>query len=88
MKKRKLALLFLVVFFAITELSLIGIILMWHSSTFIPVYVAGKYIMANQVVRYIVYIVLAIIGFVSFFATMYYWDKLTEKPKRHNRKNK
>ena len=88
MKKRILALVFMVVCFVLAEASGLGILLMWTSSTIIPVYVWGQYVLANQIVRYLVYIVLAIICFVALKGTIYYFDKVTEKPKRHNRKNK
>ena len=35
-----------------------------------------------------IYIILAIICYFAFFGTMYYFEKLTAKPKRRRRKNK
>lgn len=87
-KKRVLALCFMLICFVIAALSFSGIFFMWRSATFIPVKVNGQYILANQLVRYIVYIVLTIVCIASFFGTMYYSDKLTAKPKRRRRKNK
>lgn len=46
--------------------STIMICLMWLSSKFIPVYVNGEYVLANQIVRYILYLVffgMALYGF-------------------------
>lgn len=43
-----------------------GIIAMWFSSKFIPVYVNGEYILANQLVRYGLYILIALIGGYAF----------------------
>lgn len=88
MKRRILALVFMLVCFVIAEASFLGIALMWTSSTFIPIYVWGEYVLANQIVRYLVYIVLAIICFVALKGTIYYWDRLTAKPKRRRRINK
>ena len=88
MKKRILALVFMVVCFVIAALSFSGIFFMWRSATFIPVYVNGQYILANKLVRYIVYGVLAIVCIAGFFGTMYYLDILTAKPKRRRRINK
>lgn len=89
MKRRILALVFMLVCFVIAEASFLGIALMWTSSTFIPIYVWGEYVLANQIVRYLVYIVLAIICFVALKGTIYYSYKMTTaKPKRRRRKNK
>lgn len=88
MKKRMLAFIFMTICFVIAALSFSGIFFMWRSATFIPVNVNGKYILANQLVRYIVYGVLAIVCIAGFFGTMYYLDILTAKPKRRLRKNK
>ena len=88
-KRRVLALVFMMVCFGVTVASGLGIALMWTSSTFIPVWVNGSYILENQIVRYIVYVVLAIICFIAFAGTIYYSYKLTTaKPKRRRRKNK
>ena len=88
MKKRMLAFIFMLICFVIAALSFSGIFFMWRSATFIPVYVNEKYIVENQIVRYIVYVVLTIVCIASFFGTMYYSDKLTAKPKRRRRINK
>lgn len=87
MKKRMLAFIFMTICFVIAALSFSGIFFMWRSATFIPVNVNGKYILANQLVRYIVYVILIIVCIASFFGTMYYSDKLMAKPKRRRRKN-
>ena len=47
-------------------ISTMMVILMWFSSDFIPVYVNGKYILANQIIRYSLYgvfIIMAVYGF-------------------------
>lgn len=85
-KKRILAFVFMTVCFCITVASGLGITMMWTSSTFIPVWVNGIYVLANQIVRYIVYVVLAIISVMALRGTLYYLDKLT--PKRRRRINK
>lgn len=86
MKKRMLALCFMLIFGAICVASALGIALMWRSTTFIPVYVQGQYIRANRIVRTIVYVVLVVISFLSFWATIYYSDKVTAKRHRRNKK--
>ena len=87
-KRRVLAFVFMSICFILTEASGLGIALMWQSKVFIPVYVWGQYILANKILRYIVYGVLAIVCIAGFFGTMYYLDILTAKPKRRLRKNK
>mgnify|MGYP004702732711 CR=1 FL=1 len=88
MKKRVLAFIFMTICFIVTEASGLGIVLMWHSKLFIPVYVWGQYIVSNQIVRYIVYGVLGIVCIAGFIGMLYYFDKLMAKPKRRRRKNK
>lgn len=83
-----LAFIFMTICFVIAALSFSGIFFMWRSATFIPVNVNGKYILANQLVRYIVYGVLAIVCIAGFIGTMYYSEKLMAKPKRRRRKDK
>lgn len=83
-----LAFIFMTICFVIAALSFSGIFFMWRSATFIPVNVNGKYILANQLVRYIVYGVLTIVCIAGFIGTLYYFDKLTAKPKRRRRINK
>ena len=46
--------------------SMMLIVCMWFSSKFIPIYVNGEYILANQIVRYVLYgifLVMALYGF-------------------------
>ena len=87
-KKRILAFLFMLISFGICMLAYAGILEMYESKVFIPVIVGGKYILANRIVRTTIYIILAIICYFAFFGTMYYFEKLTAKPKRRRRKNK
>ena len=58
------------------------IVLMWFSSKFIPVYVNGEYILANQIVRYVLYgvfFVMALYGFAYL---------VSEEPKKKNRRRR
>ena len=87
MKKRILALVFMVVCFVINMLSLFGIERMYESKVFIPVYVGSQFILANRIVRLAIYILLAVVVIITFFGTVYYFDKLTAKTKRRRRKN-
>ena len=55
---------------------------MWFSSKFIPVYVNGEYILANQIVRYVLYgvfFVMALYGFAYL---------VSEEPKKKKRRRR
>ena len=52
---------------ATMALSMVAVIAMYFSTRFIPVYVNGEYILANQLVRYAIYAV----WFVIFFKSLY-----------------
>ena len=53
---------------------------MWLSEKFIPVYVNGEYILANQIVRYILYLV--------FLGMALYGLAYLAKPKKKNRRRR
>lgn len=62
MRKRTLVAIFIVVVgvvFMATAI-LLGV-RMYFSGTFLPVYIAGTYVVGNQIVRYMLYILLAVI---------------------------
>lgn len=58
MKKKIIATITLIVSIMLMEC-------MWFSSKFIPVYVNGEYILANQIVRYAMYIILFVVSLYS-----------------------
>ena len=41
-------------------LAMVGMVYMYFSSTFVPVYVNGQYIFVNQLMRYALYVVLVV----------------------------
>ena len=41
-------------------LAMVGMVAMYLSGKFIPVYVNGQYILANQIMRYALYVVLVV----------------------------
>ena len=41
-------------------LAMVGMVYMYFSSTFVPVYVNGQYILVNQLMRYALYVVLVV----------------------------
>ena len=61
--------------------SIIMIGLMWLSSKFIPVYVNGEYVLANQIVRYMLYLVF-------FVLAIYGFAYLASSPKKKNRRRR
>ena len=61
--------------------STIMVCLMWLSDKFIPIYVNGEYILANQILRYTLYgvfIVMALYGFAY----------LVSEPEKKNRRRR
>ncbi len=65
----------------LTVVSTMMVVLMWLSDKFIPVYVNGKYILANQVVRYGLY------G-VFFVMALYGFAYLVSEPKKNRRRRR
>ena len=41
-------------------LAMVGMVYMYFSGTFVPVYVNGQYILANQLMRYALYVALVV----------------------------
>lgn len=41
-------------------LAMVGMVYMYFSSTFVPVYVNGQYILVNKLMRYALYVVLVV----------------------------
>ena len=54
---------------------------MWFSSKFVPVYVNGEYILANQIVRYVLYLVF-------FGIALYGFAYLVSEPKKNRRRRR
>lgn len=61
--------------------SIMMICLMWFSSKFVPVYVNGEYVLANQIVRYVLYLVF-------FVLAIYGFAYLVSSPKKKNRRRR
>lgn len=68
MKNNIKATAYVVIGFFGATLATIGIIYMYFSSTFLPVYIGSTYVIGNQVLRYMLYAVLA--GFVILFCKL------------------
>lgn len=64
-KMRTLAICYVIVGVAMMVAALLLGVLMFFSRTFLPVYIAGTYVVGNQIVRYMLYILLAVILFFS-----------------------
>ena len=65
----------------LTVVSVMMAVLMWVSDKFIPVYVNGEYILANQIVRYGLY------G-VFFVMALYGFAYLVSEQKKKNRRRR
>ena len=60
--------------------------MMWFSSTFLPVYINGEFVLANRILRSVLYLIIAVVA-VSFFALCDYGsDFLLKKVKRNLRR--
>lgn len=64
----------------IMVLAMVGMVYMYFSGTFVPVYVNGQYILVNQLMRYGLYVVLASIIVFCFAYT------IAEEPKKHQKR--
>ena len=61
--KKKLAVLYVVVGFIICSTAVILAGMMWLSSSFLPIYVGGEFVLGNRILRYAIY---AFLGFVAY----------------------
>lgn len=66
----------------LSGLSMAGVLAMYFSSTFVPVYVNGEYVLANQILRYVLYTILIIV----IVYTMAY--AIAEEDKPQNKKSR
>lgn len=73
---------------AISLLGILGIIAMYFSSTFIPVYVNGQYIIANQIIRYVIYFILFFTVIISFLISVKLLDKIQKRRRRNARRRR
>lgn len=81
-KMRTLAICYVIVGVAMMAAALVLGVLMFLSGTFLPVYIAGTYVVGNQIVRYVLYILLAVILFFSAKLANYGAMYLTRKLRR------
>lgn len=65
MKNNIKAMVYVVVGITVATLSVFGIASMYFSETFVPVYVGNVYVISNQIVRYGIYAMLAVITILS-----------------------
>lgn len=55
----------------IVPLSVLAVVLMYYSSTFLPVYIDNTYVLSNQVLRYTLYAALVIVALISAWLCNY-----------------
>jgi uncharacterized membrane protein len=60
----------------------------FFSSTFIPVYVGSTYVLANQLVRYMLYFIALVVIMFSYVLAGYGLDYLIKKFKSHSKKRR
>lgn len=72
---------------AIVIAALVGIPAMYFSKTFIPVYISGKYVLGNQIVRYIIYLILFALVVLGIKLAAYGLDFLIKKISKMKRRH-
>lgn len=63
------------------------IVAMYTSSTFLPVYIAGKYVLGNQIIRYTLYAILIAVDFAGINLFLYAMGFLVKRFRRRIRRN-
>lgn len=84
MKKRNIikAIIYVIVGTVLTFVSGLFALLMYFSNTFLPVYVGSTYVVGNQLLRYLLYVVLGVIFVASIALIEYAIKYLSKKVKR------
>lgn len=73
------AVLYIVGGFAIALLAILGMIAMFLSSTFLPVYVGASYVIVNRILRYALYAILLVVIILSICLADYGMKFLIKK---------
>lgn len=76
------AIIYVIVGIVLTLVSGLSALLMYFSNTFLPVYVGSTYVVGNQLLRYLLYIVLVVIFVASIALIEYAIKYLSKKVKR------
>lgn len=76
------AIIYVIVGIVLTLVSGLSVLLMYFSNTFLPVYVGSTYVVGNQLLRYLLYIVLVVIFVASIALIEYAIKYLSKKVKR------
>ena len=66
--------------------SFLGMICMYFSGTFLPVYVNDTYVVGNQIVRYELYAVLLVVGILTAILAAYGINFLSKKSHKNRRR--
>lgn len=88
MKKNniKRAVIYAVAGFIVSIISMLGMIFMYFSDKFLPVYVKGTYVVGNRVLRWELYVILFIVTIVAGALSAYGIDFLTKKSRKNKRR--
>lgn len=86
MKNNIKAVAYVVIALACIVASFAGMAFMYFSKDFLPIYVGNVYLVSNRLVRYMLYILLAVILILSFMLIDYSTDFLIKKFRKFHRK--
>lgn len=86
MKNMVKAILYTAIGFLLSLAAVTGIVKLYFSGTFLPVYVGNTYVVGNQIVRYEIYALLAIVVFLSCGLIRYGINFLTRKIHKNKRR--
>lgn len=72
--------------FIVSIISMLGMIFMYFSGKFLPVYVKGTYVVGNQVFRYELYVILFVLTIAAGALSAYGINFLTKKSRKNKRR--
>ena len=84
-KKKAMAVCYVIVGAVVFMFCIIAIAAMWFSGTFLPVYIAGKFVLKNRILRSVLYVVLIAIAIVAASAVVSA-DYYLTKQRRHRKR--
>lgn len=80
------AVIYAVAGFIVSVSSMLGMIFMYFSGKFLPVYVKGTYVVGNRVLRLELYIILFVVTIAAGALSAYGIEFLTKKPRKNKRR--
>lgn len=80
------AVIYAVAGFIVSVSSILGMIFMYLSGKFLPVYVKGTYVVGNRVLRWELYLILLVLAIAAGVLSAYGIDFLTKKFRKNKRR--